>query len=79
MNQYRRPVLLLAAFASFLTASSARAADAFTWNPRAVRLDGERFTADTLVLGDYARITFGFDGRDTTFLDRGFMPILGFT
>ena len=78
MSQHRAPALLLAAFASLAAVGTAQA-DVFTWRPQAVGLGGEAFVADTFVLGDYARITFGFDGRNTTFLDRGFMPILGFT
>ena len=79
MHHHSKLLPLLAAVVSLAATGAAHAADAFTWRPRALGLNGEGFVADTLILGDYARITFGFDGRDTTFLDRGFMPVLGFT
>ena len=79
MHHHSKLIPLLAAVVSLAVTGPAQAADAFTWRPQALGLNGAGFVADTLVLGDYARITFGFDGRDTTFLDRGFMPVLGFT
>ena len=50
------------------------AASTFTWNPKAVQLNGPKITFDTLVLHDYAQITF--DGN--TFADTGTLPIIGF-
>ena len=44
------------------------------WNPKAVQLNGPKITFDTLVLHDYAQITF--DGN--TFADTGTLPIIGF-
>lgn len=59
------------------TAGSA-AASTFTWNPHAVGLGGRKFTADTLVLEDYAQIVFTPVSGVMTFTDVGIMPILGF-
>lgn len=60
-----------------LSALTGSAHAAFTWNPGAVGLAGSAFTADGLVLGDHARITFSGDGA--TFTDTGYLPVLGFT
>lgn len=66
---------LLAPAAVLLSLAGPLAAEPFTWNPQAVKLDGTKFTADTLVLSDFAQIQFGPGG---SFLDRGIMPILKF-
>ena len=52
------------------------AAEPFTFMPTAVGLNGGAFTADTLVLSDNAQITFGDGG--TTFVDTGYLPVVGF-
>lgn len=52
-------------------------AEPFIFDPRAVRLNGTEFTADTLVLSDFAQITFSDGG--TRFVDLGILPIIGFT
>jgi hypothetical protein len=56
-------------------------ASAFTWNPHPVGLAGDKFTADTMLLGDYAQIVFKPTSEPgvATFTDVGIMPILGFT
>ncbi len=51
-------------------------ADPFTLNPRAANLNGTGFTADTFVLSDQAQIRFGDNG--TTFVDTGYLPVIGF-
>ncbi len=51
-------------------------ADPFTLDPEAAKLDGAKFTADTFVLSDYAQIRFGNNG--TTFVDTGYLPVIGF-
>ncbi len=56
---------------------AARANPTLTWNPRAVKLDGAKFTADTLLLGDYAQIVTSNGGL--AFADTGYLPIEGFT
>ncbi len=58
-------------------AGVARANPTLTWNPRAVKLDGAKFTADTLLLGDYAQIVTSNGGL--AFTDTGYLPIEGFT
>lgn len=60
-----------------LFAPTGPARAAFTWDPGAVGLAGSAFTADGLVLGDHARVTFSGDGA--TFVDTGYLPVLGFT
>lgn len=65
------------AFVLLLGSTAFTAAEPFTWNPKAVKLDGTKFTADTLVLSDFAQITFSEGG--TRFVDRGYLPIVGFT
>ena len=52
-------------------------AEPFTFDPKAVRLNGTEFTADTLVLSDFAQITFSNGG--TSFVDLGILSIIGFT
>ena len=80
VHSNNKPALVLAAFALLATAGPAQAADAFTWRPQALGLNGGSFVADTLALGDIARITFGAGGAGgVAFVDRGFMPVLGFT
>ena len=58
----------------FALTGPARAA--FTWDPGAVGLAGSAFTADALVLGDHARISFSDGGA--RFTDTGYLPVLGF-
>lgn len=52
------------------------AAEPFTFTPKAAGLNGGAFIADTFVLSDNAQITFGNDG--TTFMDAGYLPVIGF-
>lgn len=59
-----------------LGAAAPALASPFTLNPMAVKLDGTKFTADTFVLSDYAQIRFGNNG--TTFVDTGYLPVIGF-
>jgi hypothetical protein len=70
---------ILAATAAVILAAlgTAQASETFSWNPRAVKLDGSKFTADTLLLGDYDRIVLGSGG--TTFTEAGYLPIEGFS
>lgn len=53
------------------------ASPTLSWNPRAVKLDGAKFTADNLLLGDYAQIVTSNGGL--TFTDTGYLPIEGFS
>ena len=64
------------ALALLLGMTGFAAADPFTWRPGAVALNGANVTADTLVLSDFAQITFSNGG--TSFVDRGILPIVGF-
>ena len=64
------------AFALLLGSTALASAEPFTWNPKAVKLDVTKFTADTLVLSDFAQITFSEGG--TRFVDRGILPVIGF-
>ena len=73
----RAPHLCVVAAAALLAATSAGSAEPFTLDPHAVGLDGGKFTADSMVLSDYAQIKFANFG--TTFVDTGFLPILGFS
>jgi hypothetical protein len=66
------------AFAALIAVAPALA-DTFTLNPNAVKLEGTKVTADTLVLSDYAQIRFTPTGPTTaTFMDAGYLPVLGF-
>ncbi|MGI4952687.1 MAG: hypothetical protein ACRYGM_12880, partial [Janthinobacterium lividum] len=54
-------------------------ADTFTLNPGPVGLNGTSVTADTLVLSDYAQISFAPTGPATAmFVDAGYLPVIGF-
>ena len=79
------PIPLLAAL--FAVASGPAWADAFTWNPHPVGLNGSKFTADTMLLQDFARVTLHFDQGVSSlpngdflvpFTDNGILPIAGF-
>jgi hypothetical protein len=76
MPRHRRRILIVAA-AILGGVSTTQAAETFSWNPRAVKLDGSKFSADTLLLGDYDQIVLGNGG--TTFTEAGYLPIEGFS
>ena len=77
MPQFRISAAIFA-FAALIAATPALA-DTFTLNPKAVGLNGIEVTADTLVLGDYAQISFiPIDKTTATFVDAGYLPVLGF-
>ena len=65
------------ALALLLSSTVLAAAEPFIFSPEAVGLNGTEFTADTLVLSDFAQITFSNGG--TSFVDSGILPIIGFT
>jgi hypothetical protein len=72
---------MLAAAAMLVSAGAAQAAEIFTWNPHAARLNGTKFSADTLLLGDYSQVVMAPSNRtfrDGTFTDAGYLPIEGF-
>lgn len=69
-----------------LTAAAAQAGTGptktFDWNPRAVGLNGAKFTADTMRLSDFGQIVVTPappTGGVTTFTEAGYLPILGFS
>lgn len=73
-----RTLAACSAFAG-LIATAPALADTFTLNPSAVGLNGANVTADTLVLSDYAQISFTPTGPTTaTFMDAGYLPVIGF-
>jgi len=77
MPQFRISAAIFA-FAALIAAAPALA-DTFTLNPNAVKLNGTKVTADTLVLSDYAQISFTPTGPTTaTFMDAGYLPVIGF-
>ena len=77
MPKFRTSVAFSALAALIATAPAL--ADTFTLNPGSVGLDGTSVTADTLVLSDYAQISFTPTGPTTaTFLDAGYLPVIGF-
>jgi hypothetical protein len=47
---------MLAAAAMLVSAGAAQSAEIFTWNPHAADLNGTKFSADTLLLGDYSQV-----------------------
>ena len=73
-----RPAQLtvLAAAATLASLCAAQAGEIFSWNPRAVQLNGAMFSADTMLLGDYSQVVLHPDG---TFIDAGYLPVMGFS
>jgi hypothetical protein len=72
---------MLAAAAMLVSAGAAQSAEIFTWNPHAADLNGTKFSADTLLLGDYSQVVMAPSNstfRDGTFTDAGYLPIEGF-
>lgn len=67
---------ILAAAASLASFGAAQAGEIFSWNPHAVKLNGTKFSADTMLLGDYSQVVLLPDG---TFTDAGYLPVIGFT
>lgn len=47
----------------------------FNWNPRALKLDGAKFTADTMQVGDFGQIVVNSTGA---FSEAGYLPVVGF-
>ena len=77
MPQFRTSIACVALAA--LIATPPALADTFTLNPNAVGLNGTNVTADTLVLSDYAQISFIPTGPTTAmFMDAGYLPVIGF-
>jgi len=71
------PIILAAVvFAPALAWAAPAPTATFDWNPRALGLEGARFTADAIRLSDYGRVTM--DPASGAFVDVGIMPILGF-
>lgn len=67
---------ILAAAATIASAGAAQAGEIFSWNLRAVKLNGTKFSADTMLLGDYSQVVM--DPQRGTFTDSGYLPIQGF-
>ena len=69
------------AFAGLLAASApaAHALPQFTFNPAGAGLAGTSFTADNIILSDFATVTFspGNNGQ-TNFTDNGVLAVVGF-
>jgi hypothetical protein len=65
----------LAVAAGLACGGTAQAGEIFSWNPRAVQLNGTKFSADTILAGDYSQVVMYPDG---TFRDSGYLPIQGF-
>lgn len=77
MSKFRTSAAFFALAA--LVATAPALADTFTLNPGSVGLDGTSVTTDTLVLSDYAQISFTPTGPTTaTFMDVGYLPVIGF-
>lgn len=66
---------ILAIAATLASAGAAQAGQIFSWNPHAVKLNGTKFSADTILAGDYSQVVLHADG---TFTDSGYLPIQGF-
>jgi hypothetical protein len=79
---YRRTNLaMLAVAATLASAGVAQAGEIFSWNPHAAMLNGTKFSADTMLLGDYSQVVMSpSDSTFTagTFMDAGYLPIEGF-
>ena len=74
MTQFHKSSCVPALF--IFAAAVPAAASPVTFTPGAAGLNGGTFTADTLVLSDNAQVTFGNGG--TTFVDTGYLPVIGF-
>ncbi len=70
------PLAIFAVAATLISAGAAQAGEIFSWNPRAVKLNGTKFSADTMLLADYSQVVLHADG---TFSDSGYLPVEGFT
>ena len=57
--------------------SPAWAGEVFTWNPRAVGLNGTAFTADAVSFADYDTVVQAVD--NSTFTEAGYLPVTGFS
>lgn len=66
---------MLAVATSLAWTGAAHADGIFSWNPNAVKLSGKKFSADTILLGDYSQVLMPGNG---TFTDAGYLPIEGF-
>ncbi len=71
-----KPLAIRTTLAVALTAlcSIASALPAFTFNPAGVALSGTAFTADNMLISDYATVRFG---PGNTFTETGFLSISG--
>jgi hypothetical protein len=67
---------MLAVLAALASTGAAQAGEIFSWNPHAVKLNGTKFSADTMLLGDYSQVVM--DLQKGTFTDSGYLPIQGF-
>jgi len=69
-------ILAAVAFAPAFAWAAKAPTTTFDWNPRALGFEGSKFTADSIRLSDFGRVTM--DPASGSFLDVGIMPILGF-
>jgi hypothetical protein len=72
---------MLAAAATLASAGAAQAGEILSWNPHAAKLNGTKFSADTLLLGDYSQVVMSPSNSTFTagtFTDAGYLPIEGF-
>jgi hypothetical protein len=77
----RTNLAMLAVAATLASAGAAQAGEIFSWNPHAAMLNGTKFSADTMLLGDYSQVVMSpSDSTFTagTFTDAGYLPIEGF-
>lgn len=69
-------LVALAVAGAVASTGAAQAGEIFSWNPHAVKLNGTKFSADTMLLGDYSQVVLHPDG---TFTDSGYLPVDGFS
>src|SRR6185312_14575781 len=70
IRMYRPAQLtVLAAAATLASLGAARKGEIFSWNPHAVKLNGTKFSADTMFLRDSSQVVLHPDG---TFIDAGY-------
>ena len=72
---FSRTVFAAAMAVACSNASALTTLPEFTWNPAAVGLAGTSFTADNIIVSDFATATFT---PDNTFHEDGYLPVSGF-
>jgi len=72
---FARTLLSVALVAAYSSASALDLPD-FTWNPAGAGLTGTTFTADNIIVSDFATVTF--TGGGTTFHEDGYLGVSSF-